>query len=232
MSDPLYDDVKELLENGAGDERILKQILRACENNEVISNYERSYVQKLAERYLGKKPFTAKPIEKPTVPDVILPQSTSTPKSQIFQTTGSPITKTSPKNTKMLIGLAAGALAVILVIAAATTGIADMDKPRIVQPISNSPDLTSFSVDTDANSYSNKDIISISGFSPNTGNVELSIVNSDGTIIWTEQVKIKNNGQFSTLLIAGGPGWNESGTFTLKATSDTDVESKTFTFTA
>ena len=88
MSDPLYDDVKELLENGAGDERILKQILRACENNEVISNYERSYVQKLAERYLGKKPFTAKPIEKPTVPDVILPQSTSTPKSQIFQTTG------------------------------------------------------------------------------------------------------------------------------------------------
>ena len=132
----------------------------------------------------------------------------------------------------MLIGLAAGALAVILVIAAATTGIADMDKPRIVQPISNSPDLTSFSVDTDANSYSNKDIISISGFSPNTGNVELSIVNSDGTIIWTEQVKIKNNGQFSTLLIAGGPGWNESGTFTLKATSDTDVESKTFSFTA
>ena len=232
MSDPLYDDVKELLEKDAGDERILKQILRACENNEVISNYERSYVQKLAERHLGKKPFTTKPIEKPTVPDVILPQSNSTQKPQIFQTTSSPITKTRPKNTKMLIGLAAGALVVILVIAAATTGITDVDKPRIVQPISNSPDLTSFSVDTDANSYSNKDIISISGVSPNTGSVEISIVNSDGTVIWTEQVKIKNSGQFSTLIIAGGPGWEKSGTFTLKATSDSDVESKTFSFTA
>ena len=36
--------------------RILKQIARACKNNELISNYERNYVQKLAEQYLGKKP--------------------------------------------------------------------------------------------------------------------------------------------------------------------------------
>ena len=34
----------------------LKQIRRACEHNEVISNYERNYVRKLAEKHLGKKP--------------------------------------------------------------------------------------------------------------------------------------------------------------------------------
>ena len=45
MSDPFFDDVKELLDKGKGDERILKQIFRACENNEVISNYERNYVK-------------------------------------------------------------------------------------------------------------------------------------------------------------------------------------------
>ena len=55
MTDSLLDDVTSLLEGDFGDDRILKQIARACKNNEVISNYERNYVQKLAEQYLGKK---------------------------------------------------------------------------------------------------------------------------------------------------------------------------------
>ena len=55
MNDMLLDDVTSLLDGDFGDDRILKQISRACKNNEVISNYERNYVQKLAEQYLGKK---------------------------------------------------------------------------------------------------------------------------------------------------------------------------------
>ncbi len=54
MTDPLFDDVKALLEKDFGDDRILKQISRACENNEVISNYERNYVKNLAEKHLRK----------------------------------------------------------------------------------------------------------------------------------------------------------------------------------
>jgi len=54
MTDPLLDDVKDLLDKDFGDDRILKQIYRACKNNEVISNYERNYVRKLAEKHLGK----------------------------------------------------------------------------------------------------------------------------------------------------------------------------------
>ena len=56
MTDPLIDDVQALLDKEKGDERILKQIFRACENNEVISNYERNYVRNLAEKYLGRAP--------------------------------------------------------------------------------------------------------------------------------------------------------------------------------
>ena len=56
MNESLLDDVNSLLDGDFGDDRILKQIARACKNNEVISNYERNYVQKLAEQYLGKTP--------------------------------------------------------------------------------------------------------------------------------------------------------------------------------
>ena len=48
MTDLLLDDVKALLDEDFGDDRILKQICRACENNEVISNYERNYVTKIS----------------------------------------------------------------------------------------------------------------------------------------------------------------------------------------
>ncbi|MDH3834495.1 MAG: hypothetical protein OES34_10110, partial [Nitrosopumilus sp.] len=89
MTDSLLDDVKALLDKDFGDDRILKQICRACENDEVISNYERNYVRKLAEKYLGKRPEvvqTQKPVEeKPIVPDVIIPNTSSFQKNQTFQ---------------------------------------------------------------------------------------------------------------------------------------------------
>jgi hypothetical protein len=52
MSDPILDDVQALLDKEFGDKRILDQILRAAQNNEVISNFERNYVRKLAEKHL------------------------------------------------------------------------------------------------------------------------------------------------------------------------------------
>ena len=76
MDDSLFDDVNSLLDGDFGDDRILKQIQRACKNNEVISNYERNYVQKLAEQYLGKKPKTPSNVSDntiPKIPDVVMP---------------------------------------------------------------------------------------------------------------------------------------------------------------
>ena len=86
MTDMLLDDVNSLLDGDFGDDRILKQIARACKNNEVISNYERNYVQKLAEQYLGKKPqsTTIKKPETIPTPDVVIPKIEPTTSSQLF----------------------------------------------------------------------------------------------------------------------------------------------------
>ena len=123
MSDPFFDDVKDLLDKEKGDERILKQILRACENNEVISNYERNYVKKLAEKYLGRKSIEDRlSIKKPSIPDVVLSEPTSIRKSQPFQKEPSKTTKSESKNTKMMLGLGGVALVIVIVIAVTSTG--------------------------------------------------------------------------------------------------------------
>lgn len=52
LASDMLDDVKDLLDGDFGDDRILKDVYRACQNGEVISNYERKYVRDLTERYL------------------------------------------------------------------------------------------------------------------------------------------------------------------------------------
>lgn len=232
MSDPLFDDVKELLDKEKGDEKILKQILRACENNEVVSNYERNYVKKLTEKHLGRHPvIESKPSEEASKPDVVIPEH-HIPKPQILQTQSPKITKSNSKNTKMMLGIGVAALVIIIIAAVASTGLSDVSSnPQVTNPTVTSPS-KSFSIDTDSSSYQKKDIISISGKSTSTGTVNLSIENQDGVLIWSEQVKTKSDGRFSTLTIAGGPGWEKSGTFTLKAQNDSETQSKTFSFKA
>ncbi|MFB5620211.1 MAG: hypothetical protein ACE5RC_03670, partial [Nitrosopumilus sp.] len=90
----------------------------------------------------------------------------------------------------------------------------------------------SLSVQTDLKSYNKKDLISISGTSDTTGNVNLTIENQNNELVWAEQVSLKNNGQFSTLAIAGGPGWENSGTYTVKVDNGKETISSTFSFTS
>ena len=80
MVDTLFDDVNELLAADFGDDRILRQIHRACKNGEVISNYERKYVRDLAARYLkgdenvsNNDPNNSLVGGSSIVPDVVLP---------------------------------------------------------------------------------------------------------------------------------------------------------------
>ena len=232
MSDPLFDDVKELLDKEKGDERILKQILRACENNEVISNYERNYVQKLAEKYLGRKPIVVDkpPTPKPITPDVILPPQQPT-QPQILQREPTKIKK-SAKNSKMYVGIGGAALAVIIITAIASTGLSgsiissttDVEKPNTDVKVAG------ILLETDSSTYQKKDIISINGQSDIIGTINLSIENQDGSLVWSEQLKTKNDGRFSTLVIAAGNGWEKSGTFTLTAENDSEIQTKTFSF--
>ncbi len=81
-------------------------------------------------------------------------------------------------------------------------------------------------------SYQKGDIISLSGWSNlSLGNqVYLSIENSDDELVWSEQVNVKKDGRFTTLTFAGGFGWDKDGTFTIKAESDSEQTTNTFSF--
>ncbi len=234
MADPLLDDVKALLEKDFGDDRILKQICRACENDEVISNYERNYVKKLAEEHLGKRPEiiqTPPPLEeKPIVPDVILPEIPTIQNTQTVQPKLPRVTYSKPKNLKKMAGIGSVALIVIIAIAVSFSGASNTNPPNVTAP--TNPISDGLSIQTDLSSYAAKDIISISGVSDTDGTVSLSIENKNNELVWKEQVSLKNDGRYSTLAIAGGAGWETSGTYTIKVDNGVEAASDTFSFTA
>ena len=227
MVDTLVDDVKALLDKEKGDERILKQIFRACENNEVISNYERNYVRKLTEKHLGRVPEIEEKqnTEKKSIQNEMLSE---TPQHNIetSQITYPNSIKLKPKNTKVLLGIIGAILVITVIIGISVTGFSNV-KPNDSQiPMDSS---STFSIQTDLPEYQKGDIISISGKSASE-KITLSIENQDGQLVWSEQISVKSNGKFSTLAIAGGSGWDKSGVFTIKADNNLETVSKTFSF--
>ncbi|QMU53890.1 MAG: hypothetical protein GKS07_02580 [Nitrosopumilus sp.] len=231
MTDMLLDDVKALLDKDFGDDRILKQICRACEHNEVISNYERNYVRELAEKYLGKKPESV-PIpvveSKPVVSDYVPTEIQPIQQSQTLQAATPKVSYSKSKNTKIMLGMSGIVLVIILAIAVSFSGGADNPAKIDAQ---TTPQIIVLSIQTDLTSYAQKDLISISGFSDTVGSVNLSIESPSGELVWAEQVNLKSNGQFSTLTIAGGPGWERSGTYNMAVDNGTEIKSGKFSFT-
>ena len=220
MSDTLLDDVNSLLDGDFGDDRILKQIARACKNNEVISNYERNYVQKLAEQHLGRKsPISKKPEKITEIPKIEIPK----PKSLITQYPPAP--SSNSNNSKLLLGFGGVALAIIIVAAFAISNNIDSSQPNVVSEIE-----MNLSVQTDLTSYAYKDLISINGISENSNIVNLSIKNQNNQLVWAEQVSVKNSGTYSTLAIAGGSGWESSGKYTVEVDNGLEKKSVTFSF--
>ena len=219
----LLDDVNSLLDGDFGDDRILKQIARACKNNEVISNYERNYVQKLAEQYLGKKPLTTKKPETitPEIPKIEIPKPEPLVTTQLSQ----PTNNSKSKNSKLFLGF--GGIAVVIIIAAAflLSNNIDSSQSNIVSEIK-----IKLSVQTDLSSYSKSDLISINGVSQNSNIVNLSILNQNNELVWAEQVSVKSDGGYSTLAIADGEGWENSGTYNIKVEDGTEIKSIKFTF--
>jgi len=227
MNDSLLDDVKALLDKDFGDDRILKQICRACENDEVISNYERNYVRKLAEKHLGRRPeIVQTPIpdeEKPIIPDVVIPEPPTIQNIQTFQPPPR-ISSSNSKNSKLMLGIGGVALVIIIAVAASFNGVSDVTPTTSISG--------GFYIQTDLSSYDHKDIISISGESDTSGIVNLSIENKNNELVWAEQVSIKSDGRYTTLAIAAGSGWENSGTYTIKVDNGVETKSNTFSFTA
>ena len=242
MNDMLLDDVTSLLDGDFGDDRILKQISRACKNNEVISNYERNYVQKLAEQYLGKKPEIIIPKKPeniaPIIPDVVMPKIESYAQTQTIQPLSSRSSNFNLKNPKLILGFTSIVL-VIIFAAVLSSGTFDSFSSTPTTTPTSTPTTTptttptlKLSVQTDLSSYSQKDFISINGISTNSNMVNISIENQNNELVWAEQVSVKNNGMYSTLSLAAGPGWENSGTYTMKVDNGSEIKSITFSFTS
>ena len=222
MSDILLDDVNSLLDGDFGDDRILKQIARACKNNEVISNYERNYVQKLAEQHLVKKPLTNKKPETitPEIHRIEIPKPEPLVTTQLSQ----PNNHSKSKNSKLFLGF--GGIAVVIIIAAVLLLSNNVESPPpVVSEIK-----IGLSVQTDLSSYSKSDLISISGVSQNSNIVNLSIINPNNDLVWAEQISVKSDGRYSTLAIADGEGWENSGSYNIKVEDGTEIKSIKFTF--
>lgn len=224
MTDPLIYDIQALLNKEQGDEHILKQICRACKNNEIISNYERNYVRQLTEKYLHITPPAEKkqyPEENISIPNAIFSDIQLKQKIQPSQTTYSQIIQFKSKNTKMFLGIGGIILAIIIII-----GVSNIVSSNSNIPLGSSTIL----IKTDLSTYEKGDVISISGTSSTFGKLNISIQNQDNQLVWSEQVSVKSNGKFSTLTIAGGTGWDKAGTFTIKVENNLDTTSKTFSF--
>ena len=224
MSDMLLDDVNSLLDGDFGDDRILKQIARACKNNEVISNYERNYVQKLAEQHLGKKPIAT--IKKSTIVTTEIPKiDIPKPEPRVTTQLSQPTTNSKSKNSKLFLGF--GGIAVVIIIAAALllSNNIEPSQSNVVSEIK-----IELSIQTDLSSYSKSDLISINGISQNSNIVNLSILNQNNDLVWAEQVSVKSDGGYSTLAIADGEGWENSGTYNIKVEDGIEMKSIKFTF--
>lgn len=201
MANTLADTVKALLLKGAGDRRLLEQILRAAARHEAISRNEREYVEQLRREHLDPLPARPQPKQAP-------------PAQQLARPEEMPRKRRSRK--KYVVIAAAAAAAVLGAGAYAALGGAAL------QPLS---------VNLDGSSYARGDIIAISGDSTaGPGPVSVYISDASGRVIWSEETALEPDGSFSTLAVSGGPGWGGPGAYAVVAAHEDLVQSTEFEF--
>ena len=204
-------DLDDLIRHRHGDVKKLREIRDTVRHDNFITTEDKNYVESLITVHLKNQPLDKSLSRKQ--PDTKI-------KLQPKPTLSSPDLKNNftfnfSSNKKLgILGGVAAAIAIIVIV-----GFTAIDTPidSIVSSTTDNPLL----VNIDQTTYQRADIISISGDTNSyTKSVELSIENTNGVKIWKEIINPKNDGQFSTLIIAGGGGWENNGVYTLKAVQD------------
>ena len=199
-------DLDNLIRYRQGDVKKLREIRDAIRHDNFITTDNKNYVESLITMYLKNQPLDKSLSRQQSVTKIKLqskPTTSSSDSKNNFTVSFSP-----NKKLGVLAGVAA-AIAIIVIVG--FTGTTDFAvSTTITEPLL---------VNVDQTTYQRADIISITGNSKATGtqSVELSIENANGVKIWNENINLKNDGQFSTLVIAGGGGWEDDGSYTLKA---------------
>ena len=215
-------DLDDLIRYRHGDVKKLREIRDTVRHDNFITTNDKNYVESLITTHLKNQPF-----DRPSSPK----QSDTKIKLQAKPTTSSSSKSDSASNfsSNKKIAVFGGVAAAIAIIVIAGFTVTDQtDTINFVPSTTTDP----ISVNVDQSTYQKADIISISGISSsNAEPVELSIENTNGIKIWNEIIN-PMHGKFSTLVIAGGGGWENGGVYTLKVKQDDSANKIEFKFVA
>ena len=216
-------DIDDLIRLDSGDTKRLRNIRDTIKHDNFITAVDKKYVESLISTYLKNQPLDATEVNVKSRTVVESEDSVKPTDQKTSSITGSMFSGSNNKKLGILGGIAAVIALVVVVGFSASTDQTNAIISSDIIPISSQQII----INVDESSYKNADIISVSGNvkSTNGESVELSIENTSGDKIWREYIDIKNNGQFSTLIIAGGFGWDDSGTYVLKAQHN-EIENK------
>ena len=203
-------DLDDLIRHRHGDVKKLREIRDTVRHDNFITTDNKNYVESLITMYLKNQPFDKSLSSQRPVTKIKLQSKPTTSSSDSKSNVA--VSFSPNKKLGVLAGVVAAIAIIVIVGFSATnqTDIIDSTLSSISEPLL---------VNVDQTTYQRADIISISGNSKSasTQSVELSIENTNGVKIWNENINLKNDGKFSTLVIAGGGGWENDGTYTLKA---------------
>ena len=222
-------DIDDLIRSDRGDTKRLRNIRDVIKHDNFITSKDKKYVESLILTYLRNQSLDGSEvnIKSRTVAEL---KDNVKPTGRDTASSSSLFSSSNNKKLGILAGVAAAIALVVVVGFSASTDQIDITTVSDIIP-SSTPQII---INVDGSSYKTADIISVSGSikSADGKSIELSIENTSGDKIWREYIDIKNNGQFSTLIIAAGFGWDGSGTYVLKAQHN-ELENKIkFSFSA
>ena len=222
-------DIDDLIRLDRGDTKRLRNIRDVIKHDNFITSVDKKYVESLISAYLRNQSLDGSEVNIKSRTVVELKDNVK-PTGRETTSSSSLFSGSNNKKLGILAGVAAAIALVVVVGFSASTDQIDITTVSDIMPSSTSQII----INVDGSSYKTADIISVSGSikSADGKSVELSIENTSGDKIWREYIDIKNNGQFSTLIIAAGFGWDDSGTYVLKAQHN-ELENKIkFSFSA
>ena len=216
-------DLDDLIRFHHGDVKKLRDIRNTIRHDNFITTEDKEYVQSLIHEDLRNQPLENTSSTRKSYTKIKLQQGSKSRDSNLRTN----FTFNFSSNKK--IGMLGGGAVIAIVVIIAFTGINQSDIGSSLISTSNNPLL----VTVDQTQYQSADIISISGDAvSDRQSITVSIENNNGVKIWKEQIEPKNGGNFSTLLIAGGSGWEDGGSYTVKAVQNNLVEEIKFKFIA
>ena len=213
-------DLDDLIRYHHGDVKKLREIRNTIRHDNFITTEDKEYVQSLIDTHLTNKSLESSSTRKSATR--IKLETKSKKKDSDSQINFS---LNFSSNKKMgILGGAAAAIAIIVIVGFTAGTQSDSS----ISSTANNPLLLTL----DQKQYKIADIISISGDAmADRQAITVSVENNDGIKIWKEKIEPKNGGNFSTMLIAGGSGWEDSGSYTITAVQNDFVEEIKFKFT-